>query len=169
MYKRQLLSTDVAHLSTALEAPAWNLDSIYLVILGMNLVFWAFLGWENLSFATEEFVDIKKDFNKVIVISFLIMMFLYLGLSASVVALLDKESMQTVMVPLAAVAHEVLGSYSAYVVAGVAFLILLININAWVWGPSRLMYDSGRKKIIPEFFAKLNHNNACLLYTSRCV
>lgn len=85
-------------------------------------------------------------------------MFLYLGLSAGVICLLDPSNPKTTSAPLAEVARVSLGNISGIVVASIAFLIMLININAWVWGPSRLVYDAGRKKILPVYLAKLNHH-----------
>ena len=32
---------------------------------------------------------------------------------------------------------------------------MLINLNAWVWGPSRLLFDCGRKRILPAVFSQL--------------
>ncbi|ACV63939.1 amino acid permease-associated region [Desulfofarcimen acetoxidans DSM 771] len=133
-------------------------DDIKKIWSGMTLVFWAFLGWENLSFTTEEYKNIKCDFNYVIIFSYLIMMFLYLGLSAGVIISLDTNNPTTISAPLAEAAHVAMGSYSGIAVAIIAVLIMLININAWVWGPSRLVFDAGRKNILPSIFAKLNNN-----------
>ncbi|MCL4514959.1 MAG: amino acid permease [Firmicutes bacterium] len=127
--------------------------------LGMTLVFWAFLGWENLSFTTEEFKNVKKDLNIVIAASYLIMMLLYLGLSAGVIIWLDPNNPETIRAPLAEVARVKLGAYSGATVATIAFLIMLININAWVWGPSRMVFDAGRKNIIPGIFSRLNRHH----------
>ena len=137
----------------------FELSDIKHIWLGMTIVFWAFLGWENLSFTTEEFKNIKKDFNIIIISSYLLMMFLYLGLSAGVISLLDANNPKTISAPLAEVVRLSLGSISGVTVAGVAFLIMLININAWVWGPSRLVFDAGRKKALPLFFADLNQHH----------
>jgi amino acid efflux transporter len=126
----------------------------------MTLVFWAFLGWENLSFTTEEFKNIKRDFKRVVMLSFIIMMCLYLGLSAGVITWLDSSSSRTMSAPLAEVIYVALGYRSGIAVAIIAVLIMLININAWVWGPSRLVYDAGRKKIIPDKLANLNRHHS---------
>jgi amino acid efflux transporter len=126
----------------------------------MTLVFWAFLGWENLSFTTEEFENIKRDFKRVVMLSFIIMMCLYLGLSAGVITWLDSSSSRTMSAPLAEVIYVALGYRSGIAVAIIAVLIMLININAWVWGPSRLVYDAGRKKIIPDKLANLNRHHS---------
>lgn len=142
-----------------LSVKNFELSDIKHILLGMTIVFWAFLGWENLSFTTEEFKNIKKDFNIIIISSYLLMMFLYLGLSAGVISLLDVNNPKTISAPLAEVARLSLGSISGITVAGVAFLIMLININAWVWGPSRLVYDAGRKKILPPYLATLNQHH----------
>lgn len=33
---------------------------------------------------------------------------------------------------------------------------MIINLNAWVWGPSRLLYDCGRKGVLPKTFGRLS-------------
>lgn len=138
----------------------FNYNNFEKIWIGMTLVFWAFLGWENLSFTTEEFENIKRDFKRVVMLSFIIMMCLYLGLSAGVITWLDSSSSRTMSAPLAEVIYVALGYRSGIAAAIIAVLIMLININAWVWGPSRLVYDAGRKKIIPDKLANLNRHHS---------
>lgn len=40
---------------------------------------------------------------------------------------------------------------------------MIINLNAWVWGPSRLLYDCGRKGILPPAFGHLSKYQTPLL------
>lgn len=121
----------------------------------MVLIFWAFLGWENLSFTSEEFVNINVDLPTAVVLSFLIMMALYLTLSLSVIGILSPDSMNTIQVPLAEVIGKTLGNKYGHFVAVIGTLVMIINLNAWVWGPSRLLFDCGRKNILPRIFVSL--------------
>lgn len=122
----------------------------------MTVVFWAFLGWENLSFTSEEFTDIKRDLPTSVIASFFIMMVLYLGLSLSVIGILSPETLNTVQAPLAEVINKTLGNNYGRLVAVIGTLIMIINLNAWVWGPSRLLYDCGRKAVLPKTFGRLS-------------
>ncbi|MBW1650776.1 MAG: APC family permease [Deltaproteobacteria bacterium] len=153
-----ITSSKIAFPQFAIKLSAVNLlskETFASTAIGIWFVFWAFLGWENLSFTTEEFTNIKKDLPKATVISYCVMMFLYLGLSISVVGLLSQQSQIAAQVPLAEVITHTFGAKYGKIVAVVGVLIMLINLNAWVWGPSRLLYDCGRKKILPAVFSRL--------------
>lgn len=132
-----------------------SMEMLFATVMGITFVFWAFLGWENLSFTTEEFTNIWQDLPKATIISFAVMMFLYLGLSISTIGLLPQESRYTSQAPLAEVITLTFGAKYGKIVAAIGILIMVINLNAWVWGPSRLLFDCGRKKILPQVFSRL--------------
>lgn len=116
---------------------------------GMTLVFWAYLGWENVSFTTEEFINVEKVLLRATVLGYSIMTFLYLGLSASAIGLLDPFDKMTAKAPLAAmISNTAAGYWGGIATAIVACIIMVMNINAWVWGSSRLVYASSRQGLL---------------------
>lgn len=123
---------------------------------GMTIIFWAYLGWENLSFLTEEFIDIKKFLVPASILSYLIMVFLYIGLSIAVIGFLGRYDQVTSIAPLAELSLLVLGKFGGISVTMIICLIMILNVNAWVWGPSRLVYAAGRQGGVLRHLGHIN-------------
>ncbi|WP_028308035.1 APC family permease [Desulfitibacter alkalitolerans] len=131
----------------------------------MALIFWAFLGWENMSFIAEEFKNPARDFPKSMFISFVIIMILYLGISVNAVGLLNQSAPETVQAPIAEMFRVSVGSGLEVWIGLVSFLIIIINGNAWVWGTSRLIFAGGRSGSLPVFFGKINNSRGVPRYS----
>lgn len=130
-----------------------------LIWLSMGLLFWAFTGWENMSFTSEEFANPRRDFPLGLALSFVLISVLYLLLSFNVVTLLDRRHPMTVQAPIAEIMRVAFGPTAGIVVAGLALVIILVNAGAWVWGGSRLIFGGARDGYLPAYFNHLNPGN----------
>lgn len=122
-----------------------------LIWYSMGLLFWAFMGWENMSFTSEEFSNPRRDFPLGLAVSFLLVTGLYLLISFNVALLLDPYDPMTGRAPIAEVIRVVFGHTAGVVVAGLGLLIILVNASAWVWGASRLVFAGAREGYLPAF------------------
>lgn len=122
----------------------------------MGLLFWAFTGWENMSFTSEEFVNPGRDFPLGLGLSFILISTLYLVLSFNVVALLDRFHPMTAQAPIAEIVRVAIGPTAGTVVAALGLLIILVNAGAWVWGGSRLVFGVAREGYLPSYFNHLH-------------
>jgi amino acid transporter len=106
------------------------------------LLFWAYLGWENLSFGLEEFQEPQKNIPRVYWGSFLLVTLLYLLLAlVSVGAELSGYSVKGPE----GIALLVEDSVAERGLLFVMVLLLMANGNAWVFSISRLFYASGKE------------------------
>ena len=129
----------------------FNLKDVWM---SMSLIFWAYLGLENVTFLSEEFKE-SRDIIKSMLMGLLFVVFLYFGLSYVVIGLLPKTH-ATEVTPIIEVI-DIVGERYAGIVAGlVSVLIVFLNINAWVWGASRSIYSASRDKALPEFLSGVN-------------
>ncbi|WP_053958394.1 APC family permease [Sulfobacillus thermosulfidooxidans] len=119
----------------------------------MALIFWAYLGWENMSFTAEEFHNPRRDFRLSLFLGFIVILVLYLGITFTVVTILPQTASVTAQAPIAGMISRVMGGIGGQAVAVLAFLITLINANAWVWGGSRLYYSAGRDRVLPAYLS----------------
>lgn len=120
------------------------------------LLFWAYLGWEGLSFGLEEFRDPKRSIPMVYWLSFFLVAVLYLFLGLTTTGALDSG------VPLhgaAGLAALLRGNSLGNPLIVVMLLVIMANANAWVFGASRLVYAAGRRGIMPRFLGKLSRND----------
>jgi amino acid transporter len=117
------------------------------------LLFWAYLGWENLSFGLEEFRRPARTIPLVYWGSFAVVAVLYLALAFTSIG--AAASGQAVAGASGLVAL-VSGSWAGRLLVGVMVLVILANANAWVFGASRLLFAAGRDGVVPPVFARLS-------------
>ncbi len=121
----------------------------------MSLIFWAYLGFENVTFLSEEFRNPRRDVLLSMLFGLACIVFLYVGLSYVVIGLLKKTYL-TEVTPVIEVIDKVGGSTAGLVAGIVSVLIVFINLNAWVWGASRSIYSASREGLLPAFLSRLN-------------
>ncbi|MFM8746452.1 MAG: APC family permease [Aestuariivirga sp.] len=118
----------------------------------LSLIFWAFLGWENLSFGLEEFRHPNRTIPLVYFLSFLIVLALYwvLALTAS------GASLSGMGVSGAAGLSALFPPKLRMAMNGLTAEIILANANSWVVGCSRLVFSGGRDGILPPVLGELD-------------
>jgi amino acid efflux transporter len=138
-----------------LSIPSWHRvdfsagqPSIAGLWQGAALAFFAYTGWEMLSFTAEEFRNPRRDFVIATAISFILVLGLYAGISLAVQAL--PQSDEPSATPLLAVILDITHSRNA---AGATALlmaaIILVNLNGAFWASSRLVFDIARHGWLP--------------------
>ncbi len=116
------------------------------------LLFWAFIGWENLSFSMEEFKNPSKTIPRVYWLSYVIVIVLYLALSiASIGAQSSGIQTKGASGLTSLVRQTPLSMFQLIIMV----IVIIANACAWVLGASRLFYSSGRDGILPKIFGKL--------------
>jgi amino acid transporter len=120
------------------------------------LLFWAFLGWENLSFSLGEIENPEKNVPRLYWFSFVLVAAIYIllalisvGASVSGVALKGAAGLSSLV--LLTPGGNVL----------VWFIILVIAANACSWNftASRLLYAGGKTGIFPAVFGRISKQN----------
>lgn len=116
------------------------------------LLFWAFVGWENLSFSLEEFKRPEKSIPRVYWLSFLVVVCLYFGLTiTSIGAEASGVSVKGASGLAALMADSPLGIFQLLIL----ILVIPANLNAWIFGASRLYFSSGQAGVLPSFWGRL--------------
>lgn len=132
------------------------LNDVGHALPAIGLIFFAFTGWEMLSFTAEEYRNPRRDFPLAIAGSFIIVVALYLLVALAVQNTLSQNSSDLTTAPLAAVLGKALGSGAGRAVAGLGLLIISANLVGAVWAASRLVFASAREGLLPEVLAMLN-------------
>ncbi len=122
----------------------------------VSLVFFAFVGWEMMSFVSEEFRNPRRDFPWMIAISFVIVTALYLLIAVAVQLVLPVKDRQIINTPIASLLGLVLGEASGRLVAVVGFVILLTNLTSGSWAASRLVFSSAREGLLPKLLSQVD-------------
>lgn len=119
------------------------------------ILFWAFLGWENLSFGSEEIKGGNRLIRAVFWISFVIVTILYVMLAfVSSGPAINGLSVNGVSGLLALFE----GSRYERPVHILIVIVVVANVNAWVFAASRLYFGMARDGVFPKFLSHRSQN-----------
>lgn len=136
--------------SPATPLPAPELGTIATAFGAVGVVFFAFTGWEMVAFTTEEYANPSRDFPRVVAISFVLVVGMYLLLASSVQLQLSPTEPATVSAPVQAVVAEVATPALAWSVSFLGVVIIAANLIGATWAASRLVMSSSREGLLPR-------------------
>jgi len=114
------------------------------------LIFWSFLGYENVSNVAGEFRNPERDFRRSILLSVVVIGCLYVAVAAVTVGTGAFRSGGSVA-PFAAILAHTFGPYGAAGTAVLALFIIFGAENAYTAGMSRVIYAAARDGAFPRF------------------
>lgn len=129
-----------------------SVDSLWSV---SAILFWAFLGWENLSFGSGEVSGGRRAIKLIFVIGFVLVTAIYAALA---LVATGAEASGISVHGVSGLLNLVENSPLAVVVYGLIVLVVLANVNAWVFAASRLIFSAGRARILPGALGALAPN-----------
>jgi amino acid efflux transporter len=121
------------------------------------LIVWSYLGYENVSNVAEEFRDPKRDFNRSIAISVLLVSILYLAVALVTIGTGAYRSGGGIT-PFSILMSSVFGTSGRVVISALAVVIIFSTINAYVAGMTRVIYAAARDGGLPRALAKVDQN-----------
>jgi amino acid efflux transporter len=119
------------------------------------LIFWSFLGYENVSNVAEEFENPARDFPRSVLASVALVGTLYFAVAFVTVGTNAYRAGGGVA-PFAAILGNVLGPFGAYGTAILAVFIIFGVVNAYTTGMSRVLYAAARDGGFPRALAHLD-------------
>ena len=127
-----------------------------LIMPGIVAAFWAFAGFENLTFIAGEFKNPVRDFYLSMVISIVFCGLLYFFLSINFAGLIRHEEIEVItgLYQLTS-KSDFFASFNYFLVAFAIFAVQL-NFVSWIYGISRLIYSSSQKGKFFLYFSKLD-------------
>jgi len=129
------------------------------------LIFWSFLGYENVSNVAEEFRDPRRDFKRSIGLSVGLVGGLYLAVAFVTVGTRAYDAGGSVA-PFAAIFSRVVGRFGAVGTAALALFIIFSTANAYTAGMSRVVLALARDGGLPR---GLDHVDARTGVPDRCL
>ncbi len=141
-----------AHLSL----PHAGLTTFGAGLSSVGIVFFAFTGWEMLSFTAEEYRNPRRDFPRAVAVSFLVVTGVYLVLALGVQTRLTRSDPSLTGAPVQAMVAKVLGGSTGYAVAALGVLIIMANLVGAMMGASRLVMSSAREGLLPAPLSRIS-------------
>ncbi|OWP56639.1 MAG: hypothetical protein B2I17_04795 [Thermoplasmatales archaeon B_DKE] len=135
------------------QVPAGN--DLFSIGTSMALIIWAYFGYENVPNLAGEFVNPKRDIQRSVFYSVVIIGILYTALAIVTVgtgAYLAGGS----IAPFSVLMSSVFGRYGAIAAAIVAVVAIFSTMNAYYAGVSKLVQTLAMNDGIPKYFSKGN-------------
>jgi amino acid efflux transporter len=130
------------------------------------LIFWSYLGYENVSNVAEEFENPKRDFRRSIVLSVILIGSLYVSVALVTVGTQAYKAGGSAA-PFAVILSNVLGRFGAAGTALLAVFIIFGTVNAYTTGMSRVFYavsrDGGFPSALDHVSSKTNVPDRALI------
>jgi amino acid efflux transporter len=131
-------------------------DGILAVGTAASLIFWSYLGYENVSNVAEEFENPKRDFVRSIFLSVLLVGVLFVSVSFVTIGTGVYAVGGGGVAPFAAMLSNVIGRYAAVSIAILTAIIIFGVANAYMTGMSRVIYAASRDGALPSVLNKLD-------------
>src|SRR6266567_7545529 len=119
------------------------------------LIFWSYLGYENVSNVAEEFKNPERDFHRSILYSVAIISLLYTSVAVSAIGTQAYKAGGNIA-PFAVMLSNALGTYGAIGTAVLAIVIIFGTVNVYTTGISRVIYATAKEGGLPRFLDKVH-------------
>ncbi len=133
----------------------FEITSIGSIFSGAALLFFAFLGFEELVRLSEETKGSRKIMPKALVLAVLISTVLYVLVSIAAISVVDASVLSASNSPLADVASAAIGRNSSLVLSIIALFATFNTALLILLATSRISYGMAMDKSLPRAFAKL--------------
>ena len=114
------------------------------ILAGGALIFFSYIGFEDLVKMAEETKEPKKNMPKAIIMSGIIVLIIYISIAISSISVMGWKDLSTSNGPLAAVIETKLGAIGATSLVIIALFATSKTILSNILGTSRLLYDVAR-------------------------
>jgi len=126
------------------------------IILAFVLIFFAFIGFEDMANVAEEVKRPKKTLPRAIILSVIITGIIYILVSLSVVRVVNWEELGQSAAPLAAVAERSLGVQGSIILSAIALFATASTVLITLVAGSRILYGMAHNKSLPLSLSKIH-------------
>ena len=126
------------------------------IILAFVLIFFAFIGFEDMANVAEEVRKPHRTIPRAIILSIVITGVVYILVSFSVVRILNWEELAVSSAPFADVAHSVLGTNGSVTLSLIALFATASTVLITLVAGARIMYGMAKSNSLPQFLAKIH-------------
>ena len=126
------------------------------IILAFVLIFFAFIGFEDMANVAEEVKRPKKTLPRAIILSVIITGIIYILVSLSVVRVVNWEKLGQSAAPLATVAERSLGIGGSITLSAIALFATASTVLITLVAGSRMLYGMAYDKSLPLLLGKIH-------------
>lgn len=147
-----VVATGIPHFG---ERPLLDGATVTSVMSGAALVFFAFIGFDDIATLSEETHEAATVIPQALLLTLAISTALYMLVGISAVSVVDVNQLAAAERPLALVLQESLGDRAGDVVAWIALAATANTTLLVITAASRLLYAMGRERALPSVLARV--------------
>lgn len=122
------------------------------IFSAFTLVFFAYIGFENIANIAEEIRNPKKILPRAIILSISITAIIYILVSVSAIRVLSWEELDSSIAPLADVVKKALGSQAQIALSFIALFATTNTVLIMLISGSRILYGISKDSALPAVF-----------------
>ena len=126
------------------------------VMIAFVLIFFAFIGFEDMANVAEEVKKPKKTLPRAIILSIIITAIIYILVSLSSVRILPWDELGQSSAPLADVATKGLGLQGGIILSVIALFATASTVLITLVAGARILYGMAKDGSLPLFFGRIN-------------
>ncbi|MCI0504153.1 amino acid permease [Candidatus Micrarchaeota archaeon] len=134
-----------------LEPPA---DGFYGIIAAVSVIFFAYIGFENVANLSEEVKDSRKTVPRALILALIISTIIYMLVAVAAVRELGWAALSESKAPLTLVVSRALGSY-APMLSYIALFATANTVLMFLIVPSRILYGMSKGGSLPRPFSSV--------------
>lgn len=122
------------------------------------LVFFSYIGFDNISNIAEDTKEPEKTIPRGLVIAVVATTLLYVLVGIASVSLVSPDRLASSQAPLAVAASSALGEYGFLLVSIIALLTTINTVQVLIIVSSRIIYGMAREGALPSLFCTVSRN-----------
>ena len=122
------------------------------IILAFALIFFAFIGFEDMANVAEEVKNPKRTMPRAIILSVVITGIIYVLVAFASIRVVNFEDLGTSIAPLADIADTALGAKGHIILSGIALFATTNTVLIILVAGARIFYGMAKEKSLPIFF-----------------
>ena len=126
------------------------------IAIAFVLIFFAFIGFEDMANIAEEVKKPKKTLPRAIILSVLISGIIYIFVSLAVVRVVNWEELANSAAPIALVAQRGMGSEAHILLSSIALFAITNTVLITLIAGSRMFFGMARAKVFPAILEKIH-------------
>jgi len=126
------------------------------IVIAFVLIFFAFIGFEDMANIAEEVKKPKKTLPRAIILSVVIAGILYVLVSLAVVRVVNWEELANSSAPIALVAERGLGAEAHILLSSIALFAITNTVLITLVAGSRIFYGMAKEKVFPNIIGKIH-------------
>ncbi|MFH0860328.1 MAG: APC family permease [Candidatus Altiarchaeota archaeon] len=130
------------------------------VLTASALIFFAYIGFEDIVKLGEEVKDPQKTLPKALILSIIITTVIYILLSVSVISIMPADELGKSDAPLADVAAKAMGSKAFLILSVVALFSTSNTVLILLISTSRMLYGLSCERCLPKYLMKVHPKTA---------